>query len=87
MGDAYFEAWGKAIGQLHRLTMNYPKTDHRDTWEEDESGIVNELEDDQVKKIATVLMDEIKALPIERETFGLMHGDIHQVIFIMMEKS
>ena len=57
--------------------MNYPKTDHRDTWEEDESGIVNELEDDQVKKIATVLMDEIKALPIERETFGLMHGDIH----------
>lgn len=49
--------------------MNYPKTDHRDTWEEDESGIVNELEDDQVKKIATVLMDEIKALPIERETF------------------
>lgn len=76
-GDAYFEAWGKAIGQLHRLTMNYPKTDHRDTWEEDESGIVNELEDDQVKKIATVLMDEIKALPIERETFGLMHGDIH----------
>ncbi|HDR4606101.1 MULTISPECIES: phosphotransferase enzyme family protein [Bacillus] len=76
-GDIYFEAWGKAIGQLHRLTMNYPKTDYRDTWEEDESGIVNELEDDQVKKIAAVLMDEIKALPIERETFGLMHGDIH----------
>ena len=46
--------------------MNYPKTDYRDTWEEDESGIVNELEDDQVKKIATVLMDEIKALTIEK---------------------
>ena len=29
------------------------------------------------EKIAAVLMDEIKALPIERETFGLMHGDIH----------
>ena len=50
-GEAYFEAWGKAIGQLHRLTMNYPKTDHRDTWEEDESGIVNELEDNQVKRL------------------------------------
>ncbi len=49
-GEPLFEAWGKAIGQLHRLTMNYPKTDHRDTWEEDESGVVNELEDDQVKK-------------------------------------
>ena len=67
--------------------MNYPKTDHRDTWEEDESGIVNELEDDQVKKIATVLMDEIKALPIERETFYLCMVIFIQVIFIMMEKS
>ncbi|MED1106042.1 phosphotransferase enzyme family protein [Bacillus paramycoides] len=76
-GDTFFEAWGKAIGQLHRLTMNYPKTDDRDTWEEDESAIVNELEDKKVKEIATVLMDEIKALPIEKETFGLMHGDIH----------
>ncbi|EJR02120.1 phosphotransferase enzyme family protein [Bacillus cereus] len=76
-GDAYFEAWGKAIGQLHRLTMNYPITDYRDTWEEDESAIVNELEDEKVKEIAAILIDEIKALPIERETFGLMHGDIH----------
>ncbi|MED0971927.1 phosphotransferase enzyme family protein [Bacillus paramycoides] len=76
-GDTFFEAWGKAIGQLHRLTMNYPKTDDRDTWEEDESAIVSELEDKKVKEIATVLMDEIKALPIEKETFGLMHGDIH----------
>lgn len=57
--------------------MDYPKTDYRDTWEEDESSIVNGLEDEKVKGIATVLMDEIKALPIERETFGLMHGDIH----------
>ncbi|WP_242273426.1 phosphotransferase enzyme family protein [Bacillus cereus group sp. BfR-BA-01310] len=76
-GDTFFEAWGKAIGQLHRLTMNYPKTDDRDTWEEDESAIVNELEDKKVKEIATVLMDEINALPIEKETFGLIHGDIH----------
>lgn len=76
-GNVYFEAWGKAIGQLHRLTMNYPKTDYRDTWEEDESSIVNELEDENVKEIAAVLMEEINALPIERETFGLMHGDIH----------
>ncbi|KFM99724.1 aminoglycoside phosphotransferase [Bacillus clarus] len=76
-GETFFEAWGKEIGQLHRITMNFPKTNYRDTWEEDESAIVNELEDKKVKEIATVLMDEIKALPIEKETFGLMHGDIH----------
>ncbi|PGX08215.1 phosphotransferase enzyme family protein [Bacillus sp. AFS033286] len=76
-GYSYFKAWGKAIGQLHRLTMNYPKTAYRDTWEKDESSIVNELEDEKVKETATVLMDEIKLLPIKKETFGLMHGDIH----------
>lgn len=76
-GEPFFEAWGKAIGQLHRLTMNYRKTDYRDTWEEDESSIVNELEDEKVKAIAAVLMGEVKALPIGRGTFGLLHGDIH----------
>ncbi len=76
-GESYFEAWGKAIGQLHHLTMNYPKTDYRDTWEEDESAIVQELEDKKVIGIATTLMEEIKILPIEKGTFGLIHGDIH----------
>ncbi|SDZ21744.1 phosphotransferase [Bacillus sp. 166amftsu] len=77
-GDDFFEAWGKAIGQLHRLTIDYPKTEYRDTWEVEEKAIINELEDRQVKKIAYALIDKIKMLPIEKGTFGLMHGDIHQ---------
>ncbi|KEK23828.1 phosphotransferase enzyme family protein [Bacillus gaemokensis] len=77
-GDNLFEAWGKAIGQLHRLTMEYPKTEYRETWEIDEKTIIDELEDKQVKKIAHALIDKIKVLPIAKETFGLMHGDIHQ---------
>lgn len=77
-GENLFEAWGKAIGQLHRLTMNSPKTEYRDTWDIDEKAIIGELEDKQVKKIAYALIDKIKTLPIEKETFGLMHGDIHQ---------
>ncbi len=67
--------------------MNYPETDHRDTWEEDESGIVNELEDNQVKEIAAVLMDEIKALPVEEKRSVLCTVIFIQVIFIMMVKS
>ncbi|WP_459502478.1 phosphotransferase enzyme family protein [Bacillus sp. C1] len=76
--ESLFEAWGKAIGQLHRLTMKYPETEYRDTWEKDEKAIVDELEEKRVKEIAYVLIDKIKALPIERESFGLIHGDIHQ---------
>ncbi|HEK9101110.1 TPA: phosphotransferase [Bacillus pseudomycoides] len=77
-GDDLFEAWGKAIGQLHRLTISYPNTGYRDTWEIEEKAIIDQLEDEQVKKIAYVLIDKIKMLPIEKRNFGLMHGDIHQ---------
>lgn len=49
-GEDLFEAWGKAIGQLYRLTMDYPKTEYRDTWEIEEKAIIDELEDKQVKK-------------------------------------
>ena len=67
--------------------MNYPKTAYRDTWEKDESSIVNELEDEKVKETATVLMDEIKLLPIKRKRSVLCTVIFIQVIFIMMEKS
>ena len=77
-GEELFEAWGKAIGQLHRLTMSYPKTEYRDTWEIEEKAIIDQLEDKQVQKIAYALIDKIKMLPMEKRTFGLMHGDIHQ---------
>ncbi|PHE40354.1 aminoglycoside phosphotransferase [Bacillus pseudomycoides] len=77
-GDPLFEAWGKAIGQLHRLTIDYPKTKYRDTWEVEEKAIIDELDDEKVKNIAYILMEEIKALPMEKRTFGLIHGDIHQ---------
>ncbi|MBO1579871.1 phosphotransferase enzyme family protein [Bacillus sp. XF8] len=77
-GDGLFEAWGKAIGQLHRLTIDYPKTEYRDTWEVEEKAIIDELEDEKVQSIAYKLMEEIKTLPVEKTTFGLMHGDIHQ---------
>jgi len=77
-GNEFFEAWGKAIGQLHRLTIDYPKTKYRDTWEVEEKAIIDELDDEKVQNIAYILMEEIKALPMEKRTFGLMHGDIHQ---------
>ncbi|AWC27524.1 phosphotransferase enzyme family protein [Bacillus cytotoxicus] len=77
-GDDLFQAWGKAIGQIHRLTMDYPKTRHRTTWEVDERAIIEDLEDEPLKQIANTLINHIKKLPIEKKSFGLIHGDIHQ---------
>ncbi|WP_410984567.1 phosphotransferase enzyme family protein [Bacillus cereus] len=77
-GDDLFEAWGKAIGQLHRLAIDYPKTEYRDTWEVEEKAIIDELDDEKVQSIAYKLIEEIKDLLVEKSTFGLMHGDIHQ---------
>ncbi|MGG0187170.1 phosphotransferase enzyme family protein [Bacillus rhizoplanae] len=76
--DTLFYAWGKAIGQLHRLTMHYPKTENRVTWMDDEITIIDMLkEDHELQQIAYEIIEEIKNLPSTNCTFGLIHGDIH----------
>ncbi|MCP1122376.1 phosphotransferase [Bacillus sp. 3103sda1] len=76
--DTLFYAWGKAIGQLHRLTMHYPKTENRVTWMDDEITIVDMLkENHELQQIAYEIIGKIKNLPSTNYTFGLIHGDIH----------
>lgn len=76
--DTLFYAWGKAIGQLHQLTMNYPKTENRVTWMDDEITVIDMLQEDkELQGIGYEVVAEIKKLPETNRTFGLIHGDIH----------
>ncbi|WP_242222366.1 phosphotransferase enzyme family protein [Bacillus cereus group sp. BfR-BA-01380] len=76
--DTLFYAWGKAIGQLHRLTMDYPKTENRVTWMDDEITVIDMLQEDkELQAIAYEVVAEIKNSPVTNRTFGLIHGDIH----------
>ena len=76
--DTLFYAWGKAIGQLHQLTIDYPKTENRVTWVDDEITVIDMLQEDkELQAIAYEIVAEIKKLPVTNRTFGLIHGDIH----------
>jgi amicoumacin kinase len=76
--DELFRTWGKTIGQLHRLTMDYPVTPNRSDWTSEEKLIQEYLPDEgNLKAIAIEVMTEIKKLPRERGSFGLIHSDVH----------
>ncbi len=76
--EELFRIWGKTIGRLHRLTVDYPVTVHRVDWEEDERSIIDMLsEEGELKQIAHEIAEEIKTLPRTKDTFGLIHSDVH----------
>lgn len=78
-----FEAWGREIGKMHKISMKYqPAHRKRDRWNQgdllrfdnyltrsDDAGIITEGER---------LVDEIKSFHETGKTFGLIHSDVHQ---------
>jgi amicoumacin kinase len=83
--DTLFYEWGKTIGKLHRLVMEYPHTEHRGTWEEDEMAAIQCIKDKEVRAIGLELIEEMKKLPATKRTFGLIHSDIHYHNFFYEE--
>lgn len=79
--ETLFTAWGRTVGQLHRLTKDYrPGRARRVHWSDE----------DHVRHAARVLQDEpfalaklkaltaeIDAFPRTRERYGLIHTDVH----------
>ncbi|WP_232695575.1 phosphotransferase enzyme family protein [Brevibacillus daliensis] len=76
--DDLFYEWGKTIGQLHRLATNLPKTIARIHGIQEELNRIMLLpEDDPVKAYGLELIEKIKELPVNPESYGLIHSDIH----------
>ncbi|MHA2118089.1 MAG: phosphotransferase enzyme family protein [Candidatus Thorarchaeota archaeon] len=78
-----FQTWGEAVGMLHRLTKAYrppSKTPGRIQWFDDEylDRALIPSDQDQVLQRFDSLMDYFKGRPTTRDTFGLIHQDVHQ---------
>jgi Ser/Thr protein kinase RdoA (MazF antagonist) len=81
--------WGKTMGGMHRATKNYnPPGDYdilKDLftsyyW----SAFLDDLElYPSVYKIAQELLGEIAVLPRDKESYGIIHGDLHQGNFFV----
>jgi amicoumacin kinase len=78
--EQLFTAWGKAIGQMHAVTKTYhPEKNLRPSWEEEELlNIENYVQEEPEVILNTkTLIKDLKGLPKNRDTFGLIHSDIH----------
>jgi Ser/Thr protein kinase RdoA (MazF antagonist) len=83
--EEYFHNWGRVLGQMHKLTKNYhPKSDviKRPEWfdlHKSRLATVTQLPDllHRVQAQIQFLLDELKSLPGDKDSFGLIHGDFN----------
>ena len=83
--EEYFQNWGHVLGQMHALTKDYHPTgeeNSRPTWfdlHQRRLALIDQLPDrlHRVKAKSQSLLDEIRALPKDKNTFGLIHGDFN----------
>jgi len=90
--DELFTEWGRSIGKMHRLTKDYvPKSSAttRPLWYEDPIFLNPKAylpeEHHIVGEKLNTLADKLKILPKDKDSFGLMHTDIHTGNFYIHE--
>ncbi len=79
-----FEAWGALIGKMHALTKDYEPSDdgiRRRSWSQD-ADWNTEIEVYRERPIfrekARRTRDWLFTLPTDRDSYGLIHSDLHQ---------
>lgn len=83
--EEYFSNWGRILGQMHALTKNYhPESDEikRPEWfdlHKNRLAKATQLPDrlHRVQEQIQSLLNELKSLPRNEDTFGLIHGDFN----------
>ncbi|PEL13560.1 phosphotransferase enzyme family protein [Bacillus sp. AFS017336] len=82
--DDLMYTWGKTIGKLHALTVDYPVT-NREHW--DEEAYLNEMVADEVLGVYTKeLIEEIQSYERKKDSYGLIHSDLHLHNFFVNDK-
>jgi amicoumacin kinase len=80
--EQLFYAWGKEIGKLHAVTKDYQpiyEIPLRPTWEDEELLNIADYvpNENEIIKNTKLLINQLKALPKNKDNFGLIHSDIH----------
>jgi Ser/Thr protein kinase RdoA (MazF antagonist) len=76
-------AWGKMIGKMHRVTKDYsPPAGIKPRYHWTDNDLLDfekyfDGEDESLLDHAKEIVRQISELPANRETFGLIHSDIH----------
>jgi len=81
--DQLFQTWGRAVGKMHRLTKEFTPSNpayKRFEWFEDGSvGLEEHIPPDQKLVVDNyiVLMTRLRSYPNDRDSYGLVHTDLH----------
>ncbi|WP_146005385.1 phosphotransferase enzyme family protein [Haloimpatiens massiliensis] len=80
-----FHNWGQTMGQIHALSKEYKFT-KRKQWNEDiyftgEYSI--SIADKKVLDVWNKIVSKLKALPKDKDSYGLIHNDFHQYNFFI----
>ncbi|NIK76530.1 Ser/Thr protein kinase RdoA (MazF antagonist) [Paenibacillus castaneae] len=89
-GPELFEKWGATTARLHLATEEYDATEtQRLRWDEDDlielDNYIDPVEDKAIVEGNRQLVVSLQQLPQTKETFGLIHSDIHQGNFFYHE--
>lgn len=81
-GGALFKDWGRAVGKLHKLTKDYiPAKTPRFQWYDEYlvKDFDRYLPDDQpvIAEKTGDIINKLKKLNTDRDSYGLIHTDIH----------
>ena len=79
--DKVFYNWGKVMGDIHRLTKDFKPAndiDVRSTFDGRFALMDSVKKCPSVNKIAEDLINKIMALPKDKDSYGLIHNDMHQ---------
>lgn len=84
VNDVFLYNYGKTIGMFHRLTKDYKESKgiEKRFLAVDDPLILNAKKylldgDEIIYQKLMKLLDEIKAIPVTKDNFGLIHTDIH----------
>jgi len=82
----FFRGWGATIGQLHRLAQAYPSWEASIepesgqpalTWLQEWESFIGMIPDEGAKKKWLEIGEQLKTLPVTRDSFGFIHNDPH----------
>jgi Ser/Thr protein kinase RdoA (MazF antagonist) len=89
--ETLFENWGRLMGQMHSRSKEYTVSDpafKRQEWHQyDVLALARFIpaEQDLVLERGNALIDKLKALPRDRDSYGLIHADLTQWNFCVHE--
>jgi len=91
--DSLFEKWGQTLGKMHALSKRYvikdPSTS-RPNWNYGplfSPDLDLGPSEDKILKMWRILISELESLPKDKDSYGIVHNDLHEKNFLLFDSN